>query len=291
MACVLPSDDGLHTDPRARPTPRAGRRLSDALLLLLAHSDHQDHDLRRRLWAVSDYALAPESAGRATPSSWREGGRSRCRGAAPLWGPRWRHRPCRPPTRRRCRPRSRSGHLIGFTRPVGSHPDHVIRLAVAHPSGVSAESDSRGARVRVKLLGHVACPRIQTSQRARIEQRELVVASIEQLRSSDGWRVYLEARARFRSYSARNVLLILAQHPTATRVAGFRAWLDLGWCVTKGSTAIRIWAPCPPSKRQLQAWRDAGADPDAKPRTGWRLASVFDTLSRVWSEDVPVRAN
>ena len=114
----------------------------------------------------------------------------------------------------------------------------------------------------------------QREQR-RIEQRELVVASIEQLRSSDGWGAYLTARARFRSYSARNVLMILQQHPSATRVAGFRAWLDLGWCVTKGSTAIRIWAPCPPSKRQLKAWRDAGADPNDRPRTGWRLASVF----------------
>jgi hypothetical protein len=123
-------------------------------------------------------------------------------------------------------------------------------------------------------------PTEEQREQRRAEQRELVVASIEQLRSSDGWRAYLNARARFRSYSARNVLLILEQHPTATRVAGFRAWLDLGCCVTKGSTAIRIWAPCPPSKRQLKAWRDAGADPDNKPRTGWRLASVFDTLSR-----------
>jgi hypothetical protein len=114
----------------------------------------------------------------------------------------------------------------------------------------------------------------QREQR-RAEQRALVVASIEQLRSSDGWRAYLNARARFRSYSPRNVLLILAQHPTATRVAGFRAWLELGWCVRKGSTVIRLWAPCPPSKRQLKAWRDAGANPDEKPRTGWRLASVF----------------
>jgi hypothetical protein len=114
----------------------------------------------------------------------------------------------------------------------------------------------------------------QREQR-RIEQRDLVVASIERLRSSEGWRAYLHARARFRSYSPRNVLLVLQQRPTATRVAGFRAWLDIGWCVTKGSTAIRIWAPCPPSKRQLQAWRDAGADPDERPRTGWRLASVF----------------
>jgi len=114
----------------------------------------------------------------------------------------------------------------------------------------------------------------QREQR-RIEQRELVVASIQQLRSSDGWGAYLNARARFRSYSPRNVLMILQQHPSATRVAGFRAWLDLGRCVTKGSTAIRIWAPCPPSKRQLNAWRNAGADPDHRPRTGWRLASVF----------------
>ncbi len=41
----------------------------------------------------------------------------------------------------------------------------------------------------------------QREQR-RIEQRELVVASIQQLRSSDGWGAYLAARARFRSYSA-----------------------------------------------------------------------------------------
>jgi hypothetical protein len=58
-------------------------------------------------------------------------------------------------------------------------------------------------------------------------------------------------------------------------VAGFRAWLKLGYCVTKGSTGIRIWAPCPPSRRQLEAWQQAGADPAMKPRTGWRLASVF----------------
>jgi len=112
-------------------------------------------------------------------------------------------------------------------------------------------------------------------EQRRAAQRELMRASVEQLRSSDGWQSYLKARARFRSYSARNVLMIIHQHPTATRVAGFRAWLDLGWCVTKGSQAIRIWAPCPPSKQQLRAWCDAGADPEAKPRTGWRLASVF----------------
>lgn len=87
----------------------------------------------------------------------------------------------------------------------------------------------------------------------------------------------------FHGYSPRNVLLILVQHPTATRVAGFQAWLKLGYCVRKGEGAIRVWAPCPPSQKQLRAWRAAGADPDERPRTHWRLASVFDTLSRVCS--------
>jgi GAF domain-containing protein len=114
----------------------------------------------------------------------------------------------------------------------------------------------------------------QREQR-RAEQRTLVEASIEQLRSSDGWQAYLKARRTFHGYSLGNILLILSQHETATRVAGFKAWLKLGYAVTKGSTSIKIWAPCPPSRKQLEQWRRSGADPDTKPRTHWRLASVF----------------
>jgi N-terminal domain of anti-restriction factor ArdC len=109
----------------------------------------------------------------------------------------------------------------------------------------------------------------------RAAQRALVTAAIEQLRSSDGWHAYLKGRARFRTYSARDVVMILEQHPTAERVAGFRAWLALGYCPAKGSRAICIWAPCAPSKRALQVWRAASADPATRPRPGWRLASVF----------------
>jgi hypothetical protein len=61
----------------------------------------------------------------------------------------------------------------------------------------------------------------------RVQQRELVTASIEQLRTSDGWRAYLRTRTAFRSYSPRH------------------------------------------------AWRDAGAVAEQRPRTHWRLASVF----------------
>ena len=112
-------------------------------------------------------------------------------------------------------------------------------------------------------------------EQRRAEQRELVMASIEQLRSSDGWQAYLKARRRLHAYSSRNVLLIMLQRPSAEYVAGFQAWLKLGYCVRAGERSIKIWAPCPPSARQLQAWRDAGADPDERPRIRWRLASVF----------------
>jgi antirestriction protein ArdC len=66
------------------------------------------------------------------------------------------------------------------------------------------------------------------------------------------------------------------QRPDATRVAGFKAWLALGYCVRRGETALRIFAPCPPSEAKLKAWRDAGADPTDKPRTFFRLTAVFD---------------
>jgi antirestriction protein ArdC len=127
----------------------------------------------------------------------------------------------------------------------------------------------------------------------RAQQRELVSASIEQLRSTEGWAGFLRARRAFHSYSYRNVLLIAMQHPTATRVAGFHAWLKLGYCVRKGETGIRIWAPCPPSKKTLAAWRAAGADPDERPRTYWRLAAVFaqDQIAELPPPAVPASLN
>ena len=120
-------------------------------------------------------------------------------------------------------------------------------------------------------------------EQRRTEQRELVRASIEQLRTSDGWQAYLKARRRFSSYSWRNVLLILSQHPTAHHVAGFRKWLELGYAVQRGQHGIKIWARCAPSHKRMQAWRNAGADPDERPRATYKLVSVFDRLSRVRS--------
>src|SRR3954469_25379401 len=103
----------------------------------------------------------------------------------------------------------------------------------------------------------------------RARERQLTAQAVEQLRTSAGWQAWLQVRARtgLRRYSLRNQLLIAVQDPAATRVAGFRAWLSLGYRVRRGETCrIRVWARCEPSKKRLNAWRDAGADPAQKPK-------------------------
>jgi antirestriction protein ArdC len=114
-------------------------------------------------------------------------------------------------------------------------------------------------------------------ERAERRARDLQLArqAVEQLRTSEGWTRWLQIRASFTSYSPTNQLLISLQNPAATRVAGFRAWLKLGYCPAKGSKAIRIWAPCPPTRKQLHSWQQNGADPQARPRTFFKLVPVF----------------
>jgi antirestriction protein ArdC len=117
----------------------------------------------------------------------------------------------------------------------------------------------------------------QRAERRRAEQ-QLTEQAVAQLRSSAGWQRWLAARAKagLRRLSLRNQLLVCLQDPEATHVAGFRAWLALGYCVRRGERSrIRLWAPCPPSKKKLQAWRNAGALPADKPRTYFRLEAVF----------------
>jgi hypothetical protein len=49
--------------------------------------------------------------------------------------------------------------------------------------------------------------------------------------------------SRFHNYSFGNVLEIARQMPTATRVAGFWTWKNLGRSVNAGAKGIRILAP------------------------------------------------
>jgi hypothetical protein len=80
----------------------------------------------------------------------------------------------------------------------------------------------------------------------------------------------LKTMARFHRYSLHNVCLIVAQRPTATRVAGFHTWRTLGRFVRKGEKGIAILAP-------LVARRRDNAEPDeSRTVVGFRTAYVFD---------------
>lgn len=68
----------------------------------------------------------------------------------------------------------------------------------------------------------------------------LLVAQVEHLKTTEGWRMFLTMATRFHTYSLNNQMLILAQMPNATRVAGYRAWQELGQQVKKGEKSIRI---------------------------------------------------
>src|SRR4051812_49702861 len=100
---------------------------------------------------------------------------------------------------------------------------------------------------------HIALTKEEHAERRKHEQ-ELTERAVAQLRSSAGWQRWLTVRARvgLRRYSVRNQLLICLQGPRTTHVAGFRAWLSLGYCVRRGETShIRVWARCAPSRKKL----------------------------------------
>jgi antirestriction protein ArdC len=110
----------------------------------------------------------------------------------------------------------------------------------------------------------------------RAADRQLMIDAVQALSTSEGWLRWVHTRRAFHHYSLHNQLLIALQRPDATHVASFRTWLRLGYCVRKGERALRIWAPVPPSKARLAAWRDAGSSPKDKPRMTFRLVAVFD---------------
>ncbi len=85
------------------------------------------------------------------------------------------------------------------------------------------------------------------SNKERIKE---ITAGIEKgimdLFESDRYRNYLTTMSRFHRYSLNNVMLIHAQRPDATLVAGFSKWKNsFGRHVKKGEKGIQILAPTP----------------------------------------------
>ena len=84
---------------------------------------------------------------------------------------------------------------------------------------------------------------------------------IQELFESDRYRKYLTTMSRFHRYSLNNIMLIHAQRPDATLVAGFNKWKNsFGRHVKKGEKGIQILAPTPYKIKQ----EEQKLDPDTK---------------------------
>jgi len=107
----------------------------------------------------------------------------------------------------------------------------------------------------------------------REQDRQRLKDAAEQLLSSEGWQRWVRVRAQggLARLSLNNQLLVALSRPDATFVAGFKAWLKLGYCVRRGERAIRIVAPMPVKGRESEK-----RDEDAGPRVLFKGVSVFD---------------
>ncbi|ADW70171.1 ArdC family protein [Granulicella tundricola] len=124
-------------------------------------------------------------------------------------------------------------------------------------------------------------------------KQELIAANvkllIEQLEAghSEALTDYLTAMSRFHNYSFGNVLEIARQMPTATRVAGFWAWKNLGRSVNAGAKGIRILAPIVGVRRKkaVEAEKDITKQ-NERVLVDFRNAYVFD-ISQTNGVDLP----
>ncbi|MBV8982182.1 MAG: ImmA/IrrE family metallo-endopeptidase, partial [Acidimicrobiia bacterium] len=113
-------------------------------------------------------------------------------------------------------------------------------------------------------------PTPANDRKAKVEalQQEIELG-VTQLRSSEGWKEWLDASSKFHNYSFGNQMLILSRRPDATRVAGYRTWEQLDRHVNKGEKGIPILAPTVLKK----------VDEDGEEHritTGFRVVHVFD---------------
>jgi hypothetical protein len=107
----------------------------------------------------------------------------------------------------------------------------------------------------------------------RRANRERLQKSAEQLLSSDGWQRWVRVRSQagLARLSLSNQLLVAIARPDATFVAGFKAWLRLGYAVRKGERAVAIIAPVPVKDHD----KANGEDTD-KARLLFKTVFVFD---------------
>lgn len=129
----------------------------------------------------------------------------------------------------------------------------------------------------------------QALERKRVQARELqesISRQVEALANSDQWRTYLDYMRSFHQYSFNNVMLLRAQLPTASRVAGFRQWQERGRQVRKGEKSLKIFGY---ATYKTKPEGDAADDTEQEPQRHvyFPVLSVFDVSQTDPMEGAP----
>lgn len=91
---------------------------------------------------------------------------------------------------------------------------------------------------------------------------EMIEQGVKDVYSSDNFKKYLSCCSKFHSYSLNNTLLILAQKPDATLVAGYNTWQrNFNRHVDKGEKGLMILAPVTNKITQLMDKADENGNP------------------------------
>ncbi len=104
---------------------------------------------------------------------------------------------------------------------------------------------------------------------------------VQEVFKSGRFQEWLKVQSTFHNYSFANTMLILAQKPEATNVAGFKAWQKLKRYVRKGEKGIAILAPII-TKMKCESEEVT----EKSILAGFRVVHVFD-LSQTEGEDLP----
>lgn len=122
------------------------------------------------------------------------------------------------------------------------------------------------------------------------EITEKLEQGVKEVFESEKYKSYLNTLSKFHNYSLNNTLLIAAQNPNATLVAGFKSWeKNFDRHVKKGEKGIKILAPSPYTKKILvekidpiskEIMLDGNGNPVKEETevkmTAFRIVSVFD---------------
>jgi antirestriction protein ArdC len=132
----------------------------------------------------------------------------------------------------------------------------------------------------------------EAARQATLETMHTQLAEkVGSLDSLQAWGSWLRFANSFHRYSFNNTLLIWAQKPDATMVAGYRAWQAKGRQVRRGETSIKVYGPVttrePKTDPNGHPIRDADGKPVHEVRiVGVKPVSVFD-VSQTEGEALP----